>query len=333
MTAGSLSCGVPGNKAPCVTLWTTLDMEKTPQNPLDSQFQTIEKDHRRDAAIVSARPLLIRTFLGAWVVLDVALVVFFVVTVIVYLVSGSFTEMRNAATLGNNIAATRAISVNNAAEDLVVGSPRVLKSSETAVDFYVAIENPNDDWYATFDYVFSYNGGATESKTGYVMPSEEKYVITLNEKSDSRPSTADIEISNLVWHHVDRHDVADPESWLMDHGDFEISNATYGTDVELAEEEVGRSTFTVKNNSPYAYWEPTFTVILERNGAIVGLHQATVSRFSSGETEEVAVHWSGEVPTSATATLVPNINYFDADVYMSPSGSQGIDLRDLFAEE
>lgn len=304
-----------------------------PQNHLDSQFQTIEKEHRRDAAIVSARPLLIRIFFGVWMAIDAALILFFVLTVIVYVVSGSFQEIRDSASLGGNIAATHAHSENGAAEDLLVGSPRVVKISDTAVDFYVIVENPNDDWYATFDYTFTSSGGATDSMEGYVMPGEEKYVIALNEKWESRPTSAEIEMTNLVWHHVDRHDVADPEAWLADHGDFGISNATYSTDVKLAEEAVGRSTFTVKNSSPYAYWEPTFTVILERNGAIVGLHQATISRFTSGETQEVAVHWSGDVPTSATATLVPNINYFEPDVYMSPTGDRGIDARDLFTGE
>ena len=66
---------------------------------------------------------------------------------------------------------------------------------------------------------------------------------------------------------------------------------------------------------------------------MVGVHQATLSRFVSGETREVAVHWAGEVPSSATATLLPNINYFDTEAYMSPSGGQGIDARDLFTGE
>ncbi|MCR4312490.1 MAG: hypothetical protein NUV56_04360 [Candidatus Uhrbacteria bacterium] len=282
--------------------------------------------------VLNARPLLARLALGLWIAVDAVLLVFFAWQIIGYLVSGSFVELRQISSLGSNVGVVHESVSNGAAKDIVVGLAKVLKSSDTASDFYVVVENPNEDWYATFTYAFSWSDQQTDGFDGFVMPGESKYLLALNAKSDTRPTSADIIITDFVWHHVDRHDVADIESWLIAHENFVISEASHAADVDLAEDKVARSLFTVTNATSYAYWEPVFTVLLERNGVIVGLNQATLQQFEAGEARSVEVHWSGDVTISGTPNIIPSINFFDASAYMMPGGVQADDWRDVFGD-
>lgn len=307
-------------------------MHKT--TPVNPELHAIEQQHKRETMIINARPVLIRVFWGIWLAVDVLLLIFFAATVISYVVSGSFGELRLAAELDDNLAATRAIVLQQVPQEISIDSPRVLSSSSTgAYDFYTTIENPNPDWYATFTYTFSWGGSATQAYEGFIMPGEEKYLLALNVKAGSRPSSASVILDDFDWHRVDRHVVPRGEVWLEEHGNFVTSKASHQVDVELAEDNVARSVFTLTNATPYSYWQPTFTIVLERNGNVAGVHQAALSQFENGESREVSVHWSGEVVSSGTPEVYPNINYFSAEEYMTPFGDRATDLRDVYSDE
>lgn len=290
----------------------------------------VEKQHRRETMVLNARPLLAQVILGIWVAIDVVLLVFFCWQIIGYLVSGSFVELREIGALGDNVGVLHESVANDSAHDLLVKNAKTLRASSSATDFYASLENPNADWYATFTYRFTWSGAATDAYRGFVMPSESKYLLALNVKSDARPSSAEIELSDVVWHHVNRHEVANIDSWLEDHQNFVVTNSVYAADVALESGSVARSTFTLANDTPYSYWNPIFAVLLERNGVVVGINQATVERFASGETRDVDVHWSGDIPASGTNLVLANVNFFDASAYMMPGGVQGTDWRDIY---
>lgn len=299
-------------------------------SPVNPELQAVEKQHRRETMVLNARPLLARIVLGVWVAIDAVLLVFFAWNVIGYLVSGSFAEMRSMAALGANVGVIHETIANDAAQDLVVKNVKTLRSSSTANDFYASLENPNTHWYATFTYQFTSGGVATDVYEGFVMPGEAKYLLAMNVKSETRSGSAEIALADIAWHRVNRHDVPDVATWLADHQNFVITNSAYTADVSIASSHVGRSSFTVKNDTPYGYWNPIFVVMLERNGTIVGINQATVERFAAGETRQVDVHWTGEIPSSGTNVVLANINFFDAAAYMMPDGNPATDWRDVY---
>lgn len=299
-------------------------------SPVNPELQAVEKQHRRETLVLNARPLLARVLLGVWIVIDGVLLIFFVWQIIVYLVSGSFAQLRQIGTLGDNVDVLHASVVSSAAHDLLVKNVKALRASSSATDMYASLENPNADWYATFSYRFTWSGAVTDTYRGFVMPGESKYLLALNIKGDTRPSSAEVELIDVAWHHVNRHDVANITSWLEDHQRFVVTDSVYAADVALESGSVGRSAFTVTNNTPYGYWNPVFVVLLERNGAVVGANQATIERFAAGETRQVDVHWSGDIPASGTNVVIANINFFDAGAYMMPSGIQGTDWRDIY---
>ena len=306
--------------------------EQAPLSEENRQFQAIDREHQREMAIVNARPLLQRVLFGAAVVIDVALLIFFALTIIAYLVYGSFVELRAAATLGDNGSAMHAIVDSTKAKDLIIGSPKSFSTTDGHRDLVVDVENPNDEWYATFTYTFSWSGGS-EKKEGFIMPGEKKYLLALNVESTSLNSGLNLEMSDFSWHFIDRHVIPDPKHWLDEMDAIDVINPTYAGDLALGEAKIGRSTFTLKNNTGSSFWSPTFTVLLMRNGVLDGVHQATVPQFTHGESRDVEVRWYGNVPASGQIMVVPNINFFDPASYVAPQGGQASDVRDLFADD
>lgn len=299
-----------------------------PNDFLSPELQTIEREHRRDVRIVEARPLLMRVGFATLVVVDIIMAIFFVVVIIGYIISGSFSDLRSMASLATNADEMQAIASQSRAKDMSVGSVKVLQGTDTSYDFYTLVKNTNSDWYATFTYVFSSGGTTSRIEDGFVMPGEEKYLMSFGNTAESRPSSVTVTIGELVWHHINRHEAPDVQAWLNEHRNFTVADATYSSDIGLANDKIGRTTFTLTNTTPYAYWTPQFTVILERAGAIVGVSKATVSEFSAGDVRSVEVRWYGELAASGTVTVVPDINYFDEDVYMPPQGMPANDPRD-----
>lgn len=299
-------------------------------NPiLSPELQAIEREHQRDVRIVEARPKLMRLGFALAVIADVAMVAFFAFVIIGYVVSDSFAELRSAGGFDDNIAAMHAIAKGSDAQQLVLGSAKVLQGTATSYDFYATVKNTNTDWYATFTYSFSAGSTTSRTEDGFVMPGENKYLLSLGTRAENRPSSPSITLENIVWHRINHHDAPDVAVWLAEHGSFLLTTPTYAADIALANEKIGRTTFTVTNASPYSYWAPQFNVILERAGAVVGVSRATLSQFIAGEVRNAEVRWYGEIPLTATATVAPNVNFFDESSYMSPQGTQGIDPRDL----
>lgn len=293
------------------------------------ELQRIERDYRRDVTITETRPRIVQAALFLWALVDVALIIIFIVSVVLYVISGSFADERAFASVGQNAGVSHARAVDRTPDALFTDDARVLARGDGAYDMYAVVENPNGEWYATYTYSFESSTGTTTPIEGVIMPNETRYLVALNLATSARPSGAVLAIDELAWHRIDRHDVADIDAFLAERSNFVVDASAYAVDVTLADESIGRSTFTVRNATPYAYFRPTFTVLLKKGGTVVGINQVTISEFLAGETRETAVHWFGAVPSGGTVELVPTIDYFDDAVYMDPSGSTDIDLRDI----
>lgn len=295
--------------------------------PTPTEIHKIDQEYRRDIAITTARPRIVQLGLLAWLLFDVALLVFFFYSVLLYLVSGSFSDQRLLGTLDNNIASLHESAAARVADPLLVGDARVLTRETGSYDVYAVLENPNAEWYATFTYAFSDSVSAAPVASA-IMPGEEKYLLALNVASATKPSGVTVTVDDVVWHRVDRHAVANTAEFLVEHANFTVSESTYDDSLAFDSTKVGVSTFTITNNTPYGYYSPSFVVLLKNNGAVVAINQISVAQFTAGSTREVSVRWFGDVPGTGSVEVIPAINYFDESEYADPEGEVGSDIRD-----
>lgn len=298
-----------------------------PQTKLAGEYRAIDSRYRRNVAIVTAKPKLEIAALVFWGAIDIALMIVFVYGVLMYIVSGAFVDARFSASILDNVSSSHAGVVRGAPVGLDVQDPKSASVAAGKYDLFVTVENFNDDWYTTFDYVFEYDGGVTEVYHGFLNPHEKRLVAAMNVASDRRPSGVRVNFQNQVWHRVDKHAIPDPGQYISERSNITVDQATYVKDIAVGEDQFGTSTLVLTNHSAYSYWNPEFLVKLMRGSTVVSLTKVSVPQFMANETRQLEVRWFGEVPPSGTVSLEPMIFYFDQGVYMDPDGENGRDVR------
>ncbi|MBT3230628.1 hypothetical protein HN358_02495 [Candidatus Uhrbacteria bacterium] len=292
-----------------------------------AELQHIEKEYKREVAITEARPLLHKIFFILWVVFDVALVGLLILVTVGYLISGQWKDRASTAGLVQNLSSIHSAAESQSASSIFVGETVVIGSGD-GYDFYVELENSNEDWYASFDYAFEFGSEKTSQHHGFILPGESRVFVALNEEFEGGASGAEMIVSDIEWQRVDAHSVDDYSQWYADHIDFQIVDSEHGT-VKVGSENIVRSSFTIKNNTPYSYWSAPFVLILERNGTPVGVNQISIAGFETGETREIDINWFDNTPSSGDLVIQPAIDYLDDDVYMQESVEAQVDVRDI----
>ncbi len=303
--------------------------EEKPQGQpqISGEYRSIDSRYRRDVAIVNARPKLVMGAFVVWALVDVLLLLVFVFGVIMYIISGSFVDARTSASILQNVMASHTGVTRAAPLGLAIDGAKSASVSSGKYDLYASVENTNDDWYTTFDYLFEYDSGTTEVYHGFANPNEKRLLTAINIPIERRPSGLRIVLQNQVWHRVDKHAILSTEQFLDERSNITVDSASYDKDVTLGEDQLGRSTIVLTNRTAYAYWNPEFLVKLMRGATVVSLTKVSVPQFMSNETRELEVRWFGEVPPSGTVGVEPLILYFDSGVYMGPDDESGQDVR------
>lgn len=221
----------------------------------------------------------------------------------------------------------RAYTDENAATDLEAGEGRVISIGNSRYDLYTTLLNPNDDWWAEFTYAFSSGDLTTDSRTGFILPSEEKSVVELAVESTSPIQAATLVIEDVTWHRVDHHAIADYETWASDRLNFLISASSFEKETRFDGETYGRTTFMIENDTAYSYYDVGLFVLLLRGSSVVGVNRTTLSSFESGVEAEVTVNWFGTLPSVSQVLVVPELNIFDVEVYKPLQGESTRDTR------
>jgi hypothetical protein len=186
-------------------------------------------------------------------------------------------------------------------------------------DFFATIENDNENYWLEFDYYFSYGSSVTDAVHGFIYPSESKPLVDLAWESTTRPSSAKVVLENIEWHMIDPHEIADFAVWREDLLDFEIAETEFDSSIGY-DTAVGRSTFTVTNNSAYAYWEPLFYVLLYRGESMAGVTTTVVQQFTPGDEQTIMQNWYGTLPSVTRVEVIPEVALLDDSVYMPLTG-------------
>jgi len=190
-------------------------------------------------------------------------------------------------------------------------------ASGDKIDFVAQVQNPNLDWYATFTYQFASEKYASEIQKGFILPGEEKYLAVLGAKDAGAFRNAQIVFNDFSWHRIDHEKIRNIDSWLKDRLNFEIKDEKHTTAFE-GSRDIGRTSFTVKNNSAFGYWSVGFPVVLLRGRVPQAVNYITLEQLDAGETRKVDVNWFEQLPATTEITILSEVNVFDPTVFMPP---------------
>jgi len=192
----------------------------------------------------------------------------------------------------------------------------VFNLGDDKFDLYTEVTNPNDSWFLEFDYRFTYSEGETEMQTAHMLPGEEKPLVWYAVELTGAPSNVEIEVLDYRWQRINLHAFPDYEGWQEDRLRFEVSDVEYTPSINLDEGDFARTSFTVTNNTGFAYWSVNYYVRLFRGTSVAAVTSVSIDEFEPNETRIIEVNWFHSVPASAKADVVLDLNILEPDVYM-----------------
>ncbi len=210
-------------------------------------------------------------------------------------------------------------------ESLVAAAPKPLQPSQTYVfdstggrrDMLAELSNPNAQWYAAFDYRFDIAGLQTPLRQGFILPQSQRYITELGFAS-STGRTARLIVDNLHWMRIDPAWVdRDYKSFAESRLAFDFLDIKYTRDIIIGTQTIGRTDFTLVNNSPYGYWSVDLTVVLYRGSVPVGVTTITRNDIKPGESTPVSINWYENLPGITRTEIRASVNILDPEAYLS----------------
>lgn len=195
-----------------------------------------------------------------------------------------------------------------------------LPSTEGKYDLVAKFKNPNDRWnIPEFTYQFVHDGGTSPEKTAYLLPGQERYILELGVESESKLSTAQVNVWGIRWQRLSGLGIYDWEEYRADRDQIKVFNENYlsSRDLNLGEAvPVSRSRFSVGNESTYNFWNVGFVILLAQNNRVIAANRTDSGSLVSGTTKNLEVSWFQRLPTFLDVLAIPDVNILDPSAFM-----------------
>lgn len=192
-------------------------------------------------------------------------------------------------------------------KELQVSDIKSFGSEADRFDLMAEVVNPNTDWLATFDYVFT-NNASTTKYAGFALPGKRKILLALG-KSEAN---SQLVISNIKWSKItDFAAIANNRDRFLIQDNVFIP-ATKDTNPS-------RVKFSITNESPYSYWETGLVVLLYSGSNMVAVNYLTIPQFLSGSTRQIEMNWTKPLPNVDNMEIIPEINFLEPNNLMAPA--------------
>lgn len=227
-------------------------------------------------------------------------------------------ESRITAEIANNQLTLDALEISRP-QNVQVGNPLVFEGTNGRYDMMVDMENPNDQWWAEFNYRFNLSGQLTPFQNGFLMPLGKSTLTQLGFKPTARGGTsAQLEVDNIRWHRVDPSQVgARYKDFELNHFNVSFESVKYQGGLTLGSQQIGRTSFDVVNRGSYGYWSLGLVVRLYRADTVVGVNRITLTNLVPGETRHVDLDWFDRLPPNVSKTeIIPVVNFLDKNTYL-----------------
>lgn len=194
----------------------------------------------------------------------------------------------------------------------------VLQTVDNRFDMAAEVVNPNEQWWAEFNYRFTISGEQTPIRNGYVLPQSRQILTELGYKPSSRGGrSATLVFENVRWHRIDPSfvGVSYPE-FAKKRLDLAFENVKYDTDIAYGTRKIGQSSFLMVNRGAYGYRDLDLVVRLYRGAAPVAINKIRLTNVAPGERRSVQMVWLENIPSVGRTEIVPQINILDPEAYL-----------------
>ncbi|MBT3690078.1 hypothetical protein HOE31_03405 [bacterium] len=197
---------------------------------------------------------------------------------------------------------------------LVVSESTVIYTGEGKYDILTKIANPNNRWQVDkLVYQFESSFFTSPSSTVYLLPNQEKYLVSYANTSHSRIGVPEFKILDLEMTLIKPYQNL-PEI------NFNISDIEFTAE---GEEDRSKVTFNVLNNTLYNFWEVDFLVIIYSGDTISGVNQIKLGEFLGNSTRVGEVSWFERLPRITKVDVYPYVDLLDQSITYTIPGEAG----------
>ena len=237
-----------------------------------------------------------------------------------YVMIGMKEDQKLVADMVNNPGVTHEQVLKTAAQAIQVKSADVILNSNGTYDIVTKISNLNKKYYSNFSYTFDINNEKIGPFNGFVLPSEEKFLILLDQEFSRRPNSVNLDIGNS-WNKINGHVIKDWPSYRDNYIDFTVENKEFSNPRESnLSEKLNLSVveFDITNNSAYSYYLIDLDILLYSRGKLSSVSKYSLEKFVSGETRHVNMTWPGKVTRADLVEVQANINIMADNIIFIP---------------
>ncbi len=231
-----------------------------------------------------------------------------------YLINGIKADValeRNLATFPN-YAPFQAIY---AAKPIIINNVNSFSEGTQAYNLVAELTNPNDDFTVSFDYHFVVGMEKTPTAHSFLLAGESRPIVSFGYKNEI--SGMNFVLENIVWKRVSAHKVADPLNWQKERLNFSVNNYEFKP-IQSGGISAHQITFSLVNNSAYAYKQVNFVVGLMQSGVLAGVMPLNLENFRSLETRSIDLRNYSNDLYITDLTVYPVIDIYDKAVYLAP---------------
>ena len=212
-----------------------------------------------------------------------------------------------------------AVALSQAPKALSLSNAQVLVT-QGKYDLIGTVVNPNQYFAAHFTYRFTGGSFATAPESEFILPGEQKFVVQLGVTSATRPSDASLEFMTTSWQRINRHQYSDWSDFAAQHLNFPISDIAYTPEIQLdnGKAPIGRTSFTIANDTGYGYYGVRAMVVMYRGAAIAAVNSTTFDSLRPDESLSGEVTWYENYGAVTTIKVFPEVDILNDASYIRP---------------
>lgn len=289
--------------------------EKETPSYLEAEYRQIDKEIDKQLKTTRLIPILKKIFFTSWAVLDIVLILGGFFYLVWYISFGVQNERELILRIHENSNNEASVVREQSADDLIISRTLVLGGTDGRSDFFSIVQNPNNSWVADLTYHFvNGSGESTDVGSARILP-ESTYYITELSQDLSPSSVAELVVDDITWTRITGREVPGIEDWRPVLSEIFVEDITHGNLVQIGDRTLTQTSFIVRNDSPYAYWNTEAIIRLQIGSRITAVNSISIPALDIGEERMITVNWFDNVSPSATASIDLYIDTSDLESY------------------
>lgn len=186
-------------------------------------------------------------------------------------------------------------------------------ANKNAYDLAGEITNPNANFWCHFTYYFQWGSESSERQEGFLLPAQTKKILSINQRSASIPSNAQIILENIQWLKVDNKKYPNWPAFQNSH----VNIITTGYSITQTDENNTLIEFNLLNNTAYGYYElPLNIITYNTDDQISSIFKIVIKNVKAEESRKISMIVNNQIFGGSKIEVSQDLDITKDDIYL-----------------